>query len=428
MPHRMLLALPLLIAACNGAGSEPRPQGRPFDLAVEVHPLDVTGLSDTEADRILAAASLVLQTMDGPGDTPCPVTFRRSGPVGRLPSTMPLVIRSLEDFQAVSQNETGRRIVRVVSGIGWCGREAEGIIGCASIPGTVLVVRRELPVLEGSLWAHEFGHNRGLDHASERPRIMYFAMLGDQRMVTGQECAAFDGPEPAVAGGAPRFPGAATLVAETIPTDVTAFVAQRWPHGFPTTAATHFSPEEVRQVLPLLQRMDAVGSWENVVLLAGAAGGPGTAEDLIRFLRSAAWDPANPAAVQAKLAVPPALGYLANRLNDRAALAFLLEASRPGFWVQIASRATSVERRLGLERALASQTVTGLSLSGRPEARQRILALQGQVRQTGRPVLPGGVAAAGSMPDAAARDSRILQQALERLDNAAAGGLGAVRP
>lgn len=428
MPHRALLALPLLVAACNGPASEPRPEGRPFDLTVEVHPLDVTGLGDAEADRILADASVVLQTMDGPGDTPCPVTLRRRGPVGRLSPTMPLVIRSLEDFEAVSRNETGQRVVRVVSGIGWCGRESEGIIGCASIPGTVLVVRREQPVLEGSLWAHEFGHNRGLDHASERPRIMFFAMLGDQRTVTRQECAAFDGPEPALAGAPARLPGAATLATETIPSDVTAFVAQRWPHGFPTMAATRFSPEEVRQVLPLLSRAEAVGSWENVVLLAGAAGGPGTAEELIRFLRGTAWDPANPAATQGKLAVPPALGYLANRLNDRTALAFLLEASRPGFWVSIASRATAVERRIGLERALASQTVTGLSLSGRPEARQRILALQGQVRQTGRPVLPGGVAAAGSMPDAAARDSRILQQALERLDNAAAGGLGAVRP
>jgi hypothetical protein len=418
------------LAACSGTPAPP-PGGAPrvFALTVTAHPLLSAPLAEPEADRILADASRALAEPDGDGDRPCPIDLRRAGPVAPLPLALPAFLRSAQDFARLSESQPGEqgRAVRVVQAISWCGGEADGIIGCASIPGDVLVVRRFATSLEGQLWAHEFGHNRGLDHANEPRRIMFGQILPDARQTSGADCAAFLAPSPALAvATAPRFPAALEMPADALPNEPFAFVRRIYPHGFPLSAARRFTPEQAASVWPLLRDPGADFAWSNIVLLAGAAGGPGTAQRLIAFLNDPDWNPANPAASDARAQVPVALGTLSHRLDDRAALDFLLAQSRPGAWAAFAARARAPEAQIALERQMATQTLIGLSLSARPAAIARLEAMQATLRRTDRSALQSLGAARD--PDTLARDSDMLLQALERARSVRQGGLEAVRP
>jgi hypothetical protein len=421
----------LALAACDTTPSPPAGGGpRVFALTVTAHPLLSAPLGEPDADRILADASRVVSAPDGDGDRPCPMELRRAGPLRPLPLALPAFVRSAADFARLSESQPGEqgRAVRIVQAISWCGIEADNIIGCASIPGDVLVVRRFAASLEGQLWAHEFGHNRGLDHVNEPRRIMYPAILPEALQTSGADCAAYLSPAAAVAAvAAPRFPGALQVQAEAAPTEPLAFVRRIYPHGFPLSAARRFTPEQAASVWPLLRDPGSDFAWSNIVLLAGAAGGPNTARQLIAFLNDADWNPANPAASDARAQVPIALGYLSNRLDDRAALDFLLARSRPGAWAAFAARARTPEAQLALERQMATQTLIGLSLSGRPQAIARLEAMQATLRRTDRSALQS-LGAAGSEPETLARDSQMLQQAIERARSVQRGGLEAVRP
>jgi hypothetical protein len=420
----------IALAACDTAPAPPTGNApRVFDVAVTVHPLLSAPLAEQEADRILADASRIVATPDGEGDRPCPMQLRRAGPVSPLPLALPAFLRSAQDFARLTESQPGEqgRAVRIVQAISWCGIEADNIIGCAGIPGDVLVVRRFAASLEGQLWAHEFGHNRGLDHVNEPRRIMYPAILPEAAQTSGADCAAFLAPAAAVAAvTAPRFPGALQVQAEAPPSEPAAFVRRITPHGFPLSAARRFTPEQAASVWPLLRDPGSDFAWANIVLLAGAAGGPGTAQRLVGFLNDADWNPGNPAASDARAQVPVALGYLSNRLDDRAALDFLIARSQPGAWAAFAARARTPEAQLALERQMATQTLIGLSLSGRPQAIARLEAMQATLRRTDRSALQSLGAARD--PDTLARDSDMLVQALERARSVRQGGLEAVRP
>jgi hypothetical protein len=80
--------------------------------------------------------------------------------------------------------------VKVVNQINWCSGIGFNIIGCAPIPGSSLVVVR-FTGAEGILWAHEYGHTRGLPHNTGGTAIMNGTITATHTMVTPSECAAF---------------------------------------------------------------------------------------------------------------------------------------------------------------------------------------------------------------------------------------------
>lgn len=409
-------------AGCGGnpAPPPPEPQAtRVFDLAVRNHPF-AGPVAEAEADRILTDATRVLNTADGTGDVACRVLLQRTGPVLPLDRSLPAEVNSAEDFDRLVA-EPGR--VKVVRRIRWCGSPADNVIGCAPKPGLSLVVVRHSRDLEGQLLAHEFGHNRGLDHVGDPARVMYFAIEPGARRVDAAECGRYTGPEPAVQAAAlagPPRPDIRTLRSDVAATEIERFVRQVWPHGFPLTAARRFSPAEVERVLPLLDSDAERRAWANIVLVAGAAGGPGTAERLLAFLNHPVADPSDPAAVSAKTSVPVALGYLANRTGDPLALRTLIDGTRPAQWQALTARlARTPDEAEGLRQDLVNQSITGLSLSGRPEAMRRLQDLQRA---------PRAALAPGAAPAAAAQQQRFLDQALDTARRAQSGGLDAVRP
>jgi hypothetical protein len=147
-------------------------------------------LSDANADTILQAASNVLQTDDdgaGPNDVACLMQFTRQGRVTAFDDGDGS-IDSAADFNAVIALPG---VVKVVNQINWCSAIGFNIIGCAPTPGSSLVVVRFTANQEGILWAHEYGHTRGLPHNTATTAIMNPTIATTRTMVTPSECATF---------------------------------------------------------------------------------------------------------------------------------------------------------------------------------------------------------------------------------------------
>jgi len=161
--------------------------------AVAQHHLQVrryttASLTNADADRILADAGTVLQTNDGPGDVACATAFSRDGDV---------TVFAGGDGSIDSQAEFSALIglpgwIKVVNQINWCGTLSPNIIGCAPIGGNSLAVVRYTSSLEGILWAHEFGHNKGLNHRNDDSNAVMNGVIGStRRRVTSGECDAY---------------------------------------------------------------------------------------------------------------------------------------------------------------------------------------------------------------------------------------------
>ena len=157
-------------------------------MQISQHTTSTPALTDARADTIAADMTLILQVSDSAGDEQCPVRFERDGNVATFTATTG-TINSQADFSTVI-NLPG--MVKVVNQINWCGALVPNIIGCAPIPGNSLTVVRFGLLQEGVLWAHEFGHNRGLNHRNDPNAVMNPIILTTARGVNAAECAAYE--------------------------------------------------------------------------------------------------------------------------------------------------------------------------------------------------------------------------------------------
>ena len=154
---------------------------------LQVSRFTTSSLTDTDADQILADGTSVLQTNDGPGDVSCNVELSRSGGVTTF-ATGDGSIDSSAEFSAVNGLPGN---VKVVNQINWCGALIPNVIGCAPVPGASFVVVRFTQSLEGILWDHEYGHNKGLGHSAGGNAVMNGTIGSTHKRVTQSECDAF---------------------------------------------------------------------------------------------------------------------------------------------------------------------------------------------------------------------------------------------
>jgi hypothetical protein len=182
---------------------EPASAQQVYSLKVSIHK-DVPPLTRDQVDQALRRASDLLKE---PGNK-CNVTLKRNGPVEIFEfDAAPKNIRNLDDLEAVHRVPAD---VKIVESINFCmGRyDRAGWWGCSwrpeGLPKTMIVVRGVSPgpvVGRDSrflLWAHEFGHTKGLHHRIDDERaLMTPCTLGSlTRRITNDECTCLkDGPE-----------------------------------------------------------------------------------------------------------------------------------------------------------------------------------------------------------------------------------------
>ena len=171
------------------------------DVPVKAHQLQVRNhaavppLGADQANAILLEGTSLLETDDGSGDVATCVHLVRTGQVTTFTIGNGLVndgiINTEAEFDAVVA-EPGR--VNVVNQINWCGPFVSNAIGCAPPGGSSFTVVRHPPTsLEGVLWVHEFGHNKGLEHRNDLDAnpVMYYAIHAGNRWVNAQESDAY---------------------------------------------------------------------------------------------------------------------------------------------------------------------------------------------------------------------------------------------
>jgi len=165
-------------------------------------------IDDGEVDNaLLDVTSKVYATFNGGTDVACCVQLGRTEP-GLLfgsPGDGRDTINNSGELNAVIGNSIAR--VKVVDYIGYCGGPGANIIGCGYTPGNgMVVVRMSSAPDEGKLWAHEFGHNVGLQHNSQNLFLMYGGFSGSNRRLSAFECNRFHFPSGA-SGATPMANG-----------------------------------------------------------------------------------------------------------------------------------------------------------------------------------------------------------------------------
>ncbi len=163
------------------------------------HPDVANPMDNARLDTILSDASLRIGRGDHADDTTCCVTLLRASEqltFGAANDGLD-VIDDNSELTAVLQDSVSRfKVVRLIND---CGGPTTNTVGCAYVGGEgAAVIRLSNPSSEGIVWAHEYGHNTGLNHVADSRSIMYGASTGSNDLMTPDQCAAFHSP----AGGA----------------------------------------------------------------------------------------------------------------------------------------------------------------------------------------------------------------------------------
>jgi hypothetical protein len=181
---------------------EPASAQQVYSLKVSIHK-DLPELTKDQVDQALKRASDLLQE---PGNK-CNVTLKRNGPVETFQfDSAPKNIRNLDDLEAVHHVPGD---VKIVESIHFCMGKYDKVSwwGCSwrpeGLPKTVIVARgmRPGPVfgrdLRYILWAHEFGHTKGLHHRIDNEDALMTPcdIRRGTRRITNDECTCLkDGP------------------------------------------------------------------------------------------------------------------------------------------------------------------------------------------------------------------------------------------
>ncbi len=154
---------------------------------LQVQRFTTSSLTNARADAIMADMGQALQTDNGSGDVACSVSFTRAGHVTTF-ATGNGIVNSQANFNAVNSLPGN---IKVVNQINWCGALIPNVIGCAPVPGNSLVVVRFTANQEDILWAHEYGHNKGLSHRNVANALMNGTININNNRVNQAECNAF---------------------------------------------------------------------------------------------------------------------------------------------------------------------------------------------------------------------------------------------
>jgi hypothetical protein len=353
-------------------------------------------MTNADADGITAAASTILQTNDGTGDVACPVALQRDGDVTVF-TEGDGSIDSEAEFNGLTQLPGW---VKIVNQINWCGALIPNVIGCAPVPGSSLAVVRFNAALEGHLWVHEFGHNKGLSHRNDDADAVMNGVIGEtHRRVTAAECEAYKVPPSSalLAAAGPPQPspmtqrvqagpasestqaGTAMPGAQAPAMNVRDFVRQIFIHGVPYEEASRYDASVVPTLLEMMNDPAEQAYWANIVVVLGMIGDQRAVDPLISFIEAQAPTVGlSREHYAAKTSALMALGYLVNKSGDRKALDYLKASTAPEAWAakDISGTAPFQHSLNERNRNFSKYAILGLALTGHPEAAQVLRQLQ----------------------------------------------------
>src|SRR5262245_22553054 len=157
--------------------------------------------------------------------------------------------------------------------------------------------------------------------------------------------------------------------------DLRAFITRQYIHGVPYREARAFGPQAVPELVSMLEDQSLEPHWSNVVFTLGAIGHPSAVQPLQNFLKHQRGEVSR-GTFQAMLAVPPALGIIANG-GDPAAFSTLVRLTKLGRTTKGDVRGAYLRYRgTSLKEVLGRMAIQGLGLAGTAEASRVLDAMR----------------------------------------------------
>lgn len=251
------------------------------------------------------------------------------------------------------------RRVRVVNAIRWCGSPTSTTIGCAYTPGSCMVVVRYNSTMEGALWAHEFGHSKGLPHRDVSDAIMHSTIDTTRKMFSAGECSRIR-QLGFVRQSGPPYTGSKRLATQL---PVGEFVRQTFVNGMPYDEGRLYSVSEVSTVVGILQNKTESTHWANVANLIGIVAPSNAYQTLQQFIFSPSSGVLPIDEFNGRAAAVMAMGYIIKANGSSAARAFLEKHSIASNWSTVQWKAPYHNSNSERDADLAEVAVLGLSLA-----------------------------------------------------------------
>jgi len=182
-------------------------------------------------------------------------------------------------------------------------------------------------------------------------------------------------------GGQPRpgMPAEPQAQHPTGPVTIETFVRRVYVGGVPYDEVSRYDPSSVTPVLlAMLSDEKEESHWTNIVVTLGMLGDERAVEPLLAFLRSGDGKTLSADRYRAKTSVVMSLGYIVNKSGDDRALKFLVDGVSVNVWKHrgIGWKSPYHRSRQALYGQLASMSLLGLGLSGRPEAADVLVSVK----------------------------------------------------
>jgi len=174
-------------AALLGGTSDTTPINHLHGLSFANHVDTPSKMTDSALDALFDDASVLIGRGDFAEDVYCCNALSRLGTAGSFGTTGDGLDRIDDQSELNTVLFAGSQRVKVVRAINYCGGPGSNIVGCASRPGSRMVVVR-ISGPEDALWAHEYGHNTGLGHNADSRFVMHGQLSNSASGVSQTEC------------------------------------------------------------------------------------------------------------------------------------------------------------------------------------------------------------------------------------------------
>ncbi len=177
------------IASASSAASDTAPTAHQHNLDYVNHVDHNDPITDTRLDQVFAAANVLIGVSDFAADVACCNRLARKGTggtFGTMGDGLDIVDNLSEQIDVQLVSTARAKVVRIIN---FCGAPGSNIIGCSGVSGNfMMLVRKTNLTSEAILWAHEYGHNTGLNHNAGSQYIMYASNTGANNALNATEC------------------------------------------------------------------------------------------------------------------------------------------------------------------------------------------------------------------------------------------------